>query len=192
MMVFIVYGSVLSATEKYIIHQCNCETAEAAGLAYEVFKKYPYANVYKYRRHDELSYDTPGTIVVKGGHCQEKARGVINLFGQRHKSVPNSSDDTYEMRMKWFKSALEAVACIPDVESVAFPHGIGCGMAGGKWEDYYAMITEWSERHPKISVVIYKYDNNNTNSTGSAMNSISRRKRKASIKTKSSRKKRQI
>lgn len=150
------YGDILNCTEQYIVHQCNCETQYSAGLAKKIFTRYPYANVYQ-SRQDETYYDTPGTIIAKGGQVRG-TRGVINLFGQRHKHVANDTDDTYEMRLCWFKAGLAAVASIPDISSVAFPE-IGCGLAGGNWkDDYFPMILEWAHQHPTISVTVYKYD----------------------------------
>ena len=33
---------------------------------------------------------------------------------------------------------------LPELESVAFPYGIGCGLAGGNWEEYQAMLEEFA------------------------------------------------
>lgn len=40
-------GDLLRSTEKYICQQCNCTTRRALGLSAAMFKKFPYANVYK-------------------------------------------------------------------------------------------------------------------------------------------------
>jgi hypothetical protein len=39
-------GDLLDATEQFIAHQCNCISQNAGGLAFYLFKKFPYANVY--------------------------------------------------------------------------------------------------------------------------------------------------
>jgi len=150
----IIEGDIFTTAAQYIIHQCNCETRYCGGLAASIFRRYPYANVYTHRTSKGW-YDVPGTISVKGGTSQ--VRGVINLFGQRHSSLPNSSDDTYDMRLHWFTCAMKAVATIPGITSVALPE-IGCGLAGGNWSDYFDLLCSWASKHSDIAVTIYRYD----------------------------------
>ena len=73
----------------------------------------------------------PGTVRVH-------KRRVANLYGQRCPGGPRA-DDTCQLRLGWFESALEQLATtlIEDSERsvVLFPHGIGCGLARGKWAD---------------------------------------------------------
>jgi len=42
------------------------------------------------------------------------------------------------------------------LESVAFPHSIGCGLAGGDWAAYRAAIERFAVRNPAISVVVVR------------------------------------
>jgi hypothetical protein len=44
----------------------------------------------------------------------------------------------------------------PNIISIAFPYKIGCGLAGGKWEDYESMIYKFAKENPNIKVKIYK------------------------------------
>ena len=48
--------------------------------------------------------------------------------------------ESYEQRLNWFKSCIDKISKIPDLKQVAFPYGIGCGLAGGRWEDYEKLI----------------------------------------------------
>ena len=38
--------------------------------------------------------------------------------------------------------------------SVAFPHQIGCGLAGGNWATYEAMLEDFAAAHPHIRCYI--------------------------------------
>ena len=153
-MIKIVNDDLLKATEDYILHQCNCITRNAAGLAFSLFNKFPYANVYKTR----ADFSVPGTIQVCGNGLGE--RYIINMFSQYApgKCWNNSETDTYELRKQYFKSCLSEVAKIQNLKSVALPVGIGCGLAGGKWEDYYQMISDFADNNPHVEVVLYKKD----------------------------------
>lgn len=146
----IVRGNILDADEKYICHQCNCVTQKyGRGLANHIFKKFPYANIYlpRHGRRDKI-----GTIKVKGNGRDK--RYVINMMAQYYPGAPKYFD-TSEYREKYFKVCLEKMAQIPNLESVAFPYLIGCGLADGEWENYLKMIKDF-ERKVDARVVIYK------------------------------------
>ena len=42
--------------------------------------------------------------------------------------------------------------------STAFPYKIGCGLAGGKWSKYEAMIEAFAEANPDVEVTIVWWD----------------------------------
>ena len=85
----------------------------------------------------------PGTVRVH-------KRRVANLYGQRYPGGPRASDID-QLRLGWFESGLEQLATIlmEDNEKtmVLFPHGIGCGLARGKWADYESIIQHWADKH---------------------------------------------
>ena len=71
-----------------------------------------------------------GTHVARPG-CWR--RYVINLYGQCRPGVPKSAVSSAE-REQYFQQGLDAIAALqPRPTSIAFPHLIGCGLAGGKW-----------------------------------------------------------
>lgn len=150
-MIKIIKGDLLKATEDYIAHQCNCLTKNSAGLAFKLFKKFPYANVYKTR----MGASIPGTIQVCGNGQED--RYVVNMFSQYApgKAWDTAENDTYVLRVQYFTQCLSAIGQIKDIKSVAFPMNIGCGIAGGKWQDYFKMLNDFAESHPHIEVVIY-------------------------------------
>lgn len=141
-------GNLLDATEKYVIHQCNCVSKYAKTLAKQIFDKYPYANTYINRQYRNI----PGTIDICGDHNH---RYIINFYSQLYPSIPKYNNDSYELRLKWFKECLNLVSQIDNLENIAMPYLIGCGSAGGDWNDYIKIINDFAEKIKK-PIVLYK------------------------------------
>ena len=151
----VIKGDLLKSSEQYIAHQCNCVTRNGgSGLARAIFDTFPYADVYKNR---EEGTDKPGDIVIRGNG--EEQRYVIAMMSQVYPGGPNLYDiDSYANRKKYFQECLTKIAAISDIKSVAFPYNIGCGLANGKWEDYYDMLNIFFEEANKkshLDVIIY-------------------------------------
>ncbi len=140
-------GDLLGATEQYIAHQCNATSTGAAGLAAAVFAAHPSANIYRERPRPAAV----GSIHVRAGR-------VVNMIAQRYPGRPRRPNDTAAQRLAAFADCLEAVGAIDGIASVAFPHRIGCGLGGGQWPDYSALIEAWAARHPAIAVAVYAID----------------------------------
>lgn len=172
-----VKGDLFESKEKYIVHQCNCVTTRAAHLAYHMFRRFPYADVYSPRalhggdkKHAEdlmkhpddvvPQRDTPGDIIIRGNG--EDQRYVIALLGQYFPGFPkypDSKKDGAKARQKYFYQGLWKIANIPSLESVAFPYGIGCGAAGGDWDIYYKILQNFAEYlDGTADVYIYRLD----------------------------------
>lgn len=140
-MIEVITGSLLDATEKYIVHQANCVSHYAAGIAAAIYDKFPHSDIYTKR----MQPDEAGNIVICGdGQSQ---RYVVNLLGQYYPgSYDNKSPtDTEQMRQKYFHSALLKLAKVPNLESVAFNYLIGCGIAGGNWEYYLGTLNNFEK-----------------------------------------------
>lgn len=143
--------------KKSIVHQCNCVTKgkHACGFAAEVFSRCDdWANVYLYR----TTPDVPGTIrVSRPTQVTSHPRQIIALFAQRYPGKAQFKNDTTEMRLKWFKECLNCIEYLKDGKrpaALAFPHGIGCGFAGGDWKTYLDVIQEF-EKESQIPCTIY-------------------------------------
>lgn len=155
-MIEIITGDLLNATEKYIAHQTNCVSdGGAAGVARAIFDKYPYADCYSSR----IEASEPGTIDVRGNGQDERL--VVNLHAQYYPGnpkYPHSSKDGFEVREKFFHKCLIKVARIENLESIAFPWRIGCGIAGGVWERYLGTLNNFAHHVEKqgVKVVIYQ------------------------------------
>jgi len=141
----IVEGDLLNYDAKYIVHQTNSTSANASGIARSIFDKFPYSNIYTERLQTK-HIDTPGTIIVRGNGKNQ--RYVINLMGQFFPGKPSDGiydSDNYAHRKEYFFQGLKAISKIENLESVAFPFFIGCGLGGGNWEDYLKLIDKFAD-----------------------------------------------
>lgn len=135
-------GDILYAEEDYICHQCNCVTVKSKGLSSQIFTNFPETDTYKY--HSYLK-STPGTIKIF------HRLGIINMFAQYQ---PGKVVSEKQDRVMWFKRCLDKILKhTPENSSFAFPYGIGCGLAGGDWKTYLALLRDFSKHR---NVVIYK------------------------------------
>ena len=151
----VVENDLFTSKEKYIVHQVNCVTIKASYLAYHMFKRFPHSDVYSFRSHK----DVPGDIIIRGDG--EGQRYVIALLGQYFPGSVryfNSKKDGIKARQNYFYQGLWKIAQIPSLESVAFPHGIGCGVAGGDWDTYYRILQNFAE-YLKDTADVYIYHN---------------------------------
>lgn len=155
-----VEGDLFESKEKYIVHQANCVTTRAAHLAYYMFKRFPYSDVYSCREGQAGGRleDAPGDIIIRGNG--EDQRFVIALLGQYFPGLvryPSSKKDGIKARQRYFHQGLWKIAQIPSLESVAFPYGIGCGAAGADWETYYKILENFA-KHLDGRAEVYVYN----------------------------------
>ena len=151
-MINVIQGNILDATEKYIVHQTNCVSNGASGLAEQIFRKFHYANIYTSRKFEYP--DKPGTIRLAGNG--KDMRFVVNLMGQINPGGPKYPDDTEFKRQEYFTSGMIQLLTIKDLDSVAFPYGIGCGLAKGNWNWYEAELNKFADKAPNVKFVLYK------------------------------------
>jgi hypothetical protein len=150
----VIKGNLLHASEKYIAHQTNCVTHRAAHLSRDVFRKFPHADIYSKRNIP----DKPGTIIVRGDG--KRQRYVINMLGQIYPGSPKFQGmgyDTWRHRESYFNCCLHAILRLSNLDSIAFPYGIGCGAAGGDWESYRDMLRWFTSKVPGVRVVCYSF-----------------------------------
>jgi len=146
-------ADALLATEKYLMHQCNCKSQKAAHMAASMFQKFPYADDYTGRTVASV----PGTIAIKG-KVEQGQRLVVNLFGQYYPGLSRYSNDTYAKRLEWFKSGLASLEKVLEPgDTIALPFKIGCGAAGGDWTVYFAVLEQWAEKiKDKATITLYR------------------------------------
>ncbi|QKF94011.1 macro domain-containing protein [Fadolivirus algeromassiliense] len=152
----IVKGNLLDATEDYIAHQCNCVTNHSKHIATQIFDKWPHANTYKLRTANKVTHNIPGTIQLLGNGIDQ--RYIINMYAQYYPSTARYANDSKALRLKWFQECLDLIA-ENGIKNIAMPCRIGCGSAGGDWNTYLKLITEFADKY-NIKVTLYDFDPN--------------------------------
>lgn len=154
----LINGDLLESEAKYLCHQCNCVTTSYSGLAKFIFQKYPYSDIYSMRENVKdlpIPGQEPGNIIICGDG--ENNRYIINMIAQFYPGYAKFKYDTIDDRIKYFKRCLSEIKKINNLESIAFPYKIGCGLAGGEWDIYEKMIDDFAS-DVNANVYIYKID----------------------------------
>ena len=139
----------LSSREAQLIaQQCNCTASKGKGLSKSIADRFPYADFYSKRTQPS----TPGTIEIAGKEGQRK---IIALYAQYAPGKAYGwSGETPEERERWFAECLDRIGRIKNLRSIAFPMYIGCGLAGGNWSNYEALITAFAAKKPNVKVLL--------------------------------------
>ena len=160
-----------------IAQQSNCVGVDGRGLAAGIAQKLSYGCSYKDRRpmggrsiskfavvQDRA---TPGTLDVRRPPAAvfgASARPiVVNMFSQyemgppgKYRRVTPMPDDSAAERLAWFGECLGRIAALR-LPSIAFPHEIGCGLAGGDWSTYNRLLVSFAEANPGVEVFICRW-----------------------------------
>lgn len=148
-------GDLLNFPSKYIAHQCNCKSTNVSGLAKSIFEEFPWADITKFGP-DVKKFES---IDIRGNGQDE--RYVINMFSQIYpgKITEKSTSESDSSRKKAFLLCLKKILTIDDIESIAFPYRIGCGLAGGDWDFYRKSIYTFSKERDNLEVfIVRKYE----------------------------------
>ena len=170
-----------------IVQQTNCVALNPGGLAYDLAQYYGEAyNPYRYRKKlsNKYNYDIAtqstrdelGTVKLYPG-----SPNIVNLYAQYmsgnhsfklEKDFLKSMDESFktniekdkkEDRLKYFNQCLKLwlqelkKSYNNHINCVFFPYRIGCGLAGGDWEEYKKSILMFNENIPSnIKVYVIK------------------------------------
>lgn len=156
-------GDLLTANVNVIVQQSNCLTTHSHGLSAAI-KKTLNIDPYECRKESNvkniaipLNRGKPGTIQMF--KTKTTPNYVCCLFGQYQPGKINKYPkytrvtkkdgilETNRQREAWFKEGLDKLkewVLKNEVKSIAFPYKIGCGLAGGKWQNYYIMIINFA------------------------------------------------
>jgi len=157
----LIAGDLLTFQEASVIaHQADCSTFQPQGLAADIASRLgtnSHANRQVDSRNPSLcrsnSQPTPGTIHVDWS--DEALVWVAHLYAQKDCCLPNRKEDA-SMRMMWFKGCLvllENFMHEHELETVAFPFGVGCASSGGEWNRYSDALNQWAEEHAETLTV---------------------------------------
>ena len=155
-----------------IVQQLNCLCVRGHGLSATISNKYPYANVYKNRKAEGRKNlailsdrPEPGTTVLSKPLLDNISNHhnfpiVAGIFGQYDFGKMNYKfyrpqykvPETKQLREDWFRSGLGLLNnwIINNNHNhnnfkIGFPYKIGCGLAGGDWNNYLKMIDDFSK-----------------------------------------------
>lgn len=154
-MVTVKLGNIMEATEDIICQQVNCQGVMGTGLAKQIRDKYTqvYTEYKKLCDNYKNSRALMGKTLMVKVFCfrQGKFKYIANLFGQYYYGRDKVYTDYNALRKAFI--CIRKIA-ISEGKSVAIPYGIGCGCAGGNWDNVLELI---EDEFNDINVTIYKY-----------------------------------
>ena len=156
-------GDIFKAPVNVICHQCNCFHTMGGGIAYQIAKLFPEAeiadNETKYGDMNKL-----GTMSITSAASYKNEnpniKYIANLYGQYNYGTRYGPATEYDALESAFMKLKEF--CIKRKEEnehliVGIPHKIGCQLAGGDWNIVSAIIDKvFGDK--EVEAVIYKYD----------------------------------
>lgn len=139
--------SILNATETLILQQVNCRNVMGAGLAKQIYTKWPWVKTqYHVYCKNRDPYDLLGSVnTVRIGNHQ----WVGNVFGQLNYGRQKVRYTDYNALEKAFRFISFQVTKF----SIAIPYNFGCGLANGDWDTVYSLIEKYFVDN---DVTIYK------------------------------------
>lgn len=143
-----IQGDLLEIKEGIIFHQVNC-MGVTGGLAGALQRKWPAAfDFYRARCSHPLEM-TLGTASL----CRDGDVLLFHFFGQR---APGPNTDMVAVRKAFgaSKAQLDAFVRMQLIPSMPtyFPYKMGCGLGGGNWDEYRAVI----EKHFPNAIIVRK------------------------------------
>jgi hypothetical protein len=152
----------LSEFTPNLAHQVKADPRKKpGGLAKELTELHGFADLHNEGAEGPQD-DLLGTARIdtepsdpKGPHGQKAATTIVSIYGQRYGGKPGGERDSSAAREEYFKNGLDDIKRqVPDLESIAFPEKIGCGIGGGHWRTYQKMICEFARDMPGCTVYI--------------------------------------
>lgn len=132
-------GNLLDSNAPIICHQVNCKGIMGAGLAKQIRHRFP--SVYDaYRNAYECGKLFLGNVIFANVLENNKNQVVANLCGQNYYGRTAVYTDYNAVRT--CLENVKAYALNHKLKLVAIPHGMSCGLAGGKWDKIFSIIKE--------------------------------------------------
>jgi hypothetical protein len=159
-MIKIIEGDITKTDKNIIIQQVNCRGLMGSGLAKTIMQRYD--NVRKeYRSFREKKLKTLKSDEDLLGYVNyvdvHDGKIIANIFGQVDIRKDRNDKTVYTDK----KALLQGVESIKNKAeelhlSIAIPTYIGCGLAGGNWEDIKNGIETIFE-NSSVDVLFYHY-----------------------------------
>ena len=160
-MLHIVEGDIVNDNYSFFCQQVNCKGVMGAGLAKQIVAKYP-AVLIQYKQlclnNAKLCLNNTnlmGHIQLAYAESGINPRVCVNLFAQYGYGRDNqyTNYDMFQQCLNVFRSILDDYA---PHWTVAFPYGIGCGLAGGDWNVIFPMIQDFANKVKQEVFVVKK------------------------------------
>jgi O-acetyl-ADP-ribose deacetylase (regulator of RNase III) len=123
----IVKGNLLTIERGILVHQVNTLGVMGGGIALQIREKWPilFERYAAKCKKGELKLGQVDVFEISPDLY------VVNLAGQESTSSPDGVDTNYAS----YEESLPVVRALGEEKGlpVYFPHGIGCGLAGGDW-----------------------------------------------------------
>lgn len=144
-MIVEVKGDLLNAPQKYIAHGVNCQGVMGSGVAKVLYTKWPRI------KQDYLHFSKLHTSSDLLGNVRyvnvDQNKTIINCYTQEYYGRDGELYLSYDALRKCFERLSNH-----NLGEIAIPK-IGCGLAGGDWEQVKAIINEVTG--DKLKVVVY-------------------------------------
>ena len=141
------FGDIVKGDYLIFCHQVNCQGVMGSGVAKQIRSKYPEV----YREFKQIKEPILGFILPV---FTKDGRICINMFAQDG-YVKDKRYTDYDA----FKECLEHISFFMNIRSknkpsIAFPYGIGCGLAGGDWYIILGMLKDFSEKIKQDVIIV--------------------------------------
>jgi len=150
-----VKGDLLETPCKYIAHGVNCQGVMGSGVARALYEKWPIVreSYYEWFKHstppptEHGPFSKPSNYLGITDYVDCGDKTVINCFIQEHYIPRGPCHLDYTALRHCFDSIVAS-----KIKEVAIPK-IGCGLAGGDWENVKDIINEITG--DKTKVIVY-------------------------------------
>lgn len=143
----VIYGDITLVTEGVIVHQVNCQGAIGAGLSGQLIAKYPQLERdYHCVCKDKNPQDLMGLITIS---TINKKLAIASIFAQLNYGNAYKTHKVYT-DMDVLVRDLEYLCTAYPEDKFYIPYRIGCGLAGGDWE-------ELEKRIKHLPLIVVKY-----------------------------------
>lgn len=151
-MIKIINGNLLNCSQKVIVHQVNCKRVMGSGVALQIRNKYPevYNSYLKFFNRNKI-VELLGKIDIV--NCIKDDKIVINMFSQFDFGRDKSKVYTNYSAMKLAFKRIRAYLIENNINELAMPFNIGCGLANGDWKVVSRLIDEIFEN---FTVYLYR------------------------------------
>ena len=143
-------GNIVTGNYPVFCHQVNCKGVMGSGLAKQIRDTYP--EVYgKYRQQSALGNNLGQVLAVR----TNDNRLCINMYSQDDYGRTKCHTDYMAFKRCLQKiAALMKSAGMSRFKTIAFPYGIGCGLAGGDWRIVLKMLQSLADEIQQDVVIV--------------------------------------